>query len=143
MMKHFFISEHSGELFDTRVENWSSHPLRLNYQKHHRKIKTVEDLKATLRAGAYGWPGGYQMYFTTGCGGALSFKSARENFRNIADSIQTDCNDGWRVIGCDINYEDSNLYCDDSGERIPPAYGDDIPEKNDDIGKYGPLASEF
>jgi len=143
MMKHFFISEHSGELFDTRVENWSSHPLRLNYKKHHRKIKTVEDLKATLRAGAYGWPGGYQMYFTTWCGGALSFKSARENFRNIADSIQTDCNDGWRVIGCDINYEDSNLYCDDSGERIPPAYGDDIPEKNDDIGKYGPLASEF
>ena len=48
--KHMFISDTAGALHDTRDVNWSSNPLRANYRHSHRPIKTVADLKATLRA---------------------------------------------------------------------------------------------
>jgi len=122
MLDHFFISETDGALHDTRVPNWSSNPLRENYRRTLRNIESVSDFKATLRAGAYAWPGGYPMFFVTKDGASLSFESAMENFRQIADSIKTGTSDGWLVIGCDINYEDSTLVCDHSGESIPAAY---------------------
>jgi hypothetical protein len=34
-------------------------------------------------------------------------------------------NDGWRVIGCDVNWEDPSLYCDHTGARIPSAYAEE------------------
>jgi hypothetical protein len=33
-------------------------------------------------------------------------------------------NDGWRVVACDTNWEDGELYCDHSGERIESAYAE-------------------
>lgn len=72
--------------------------------------------------------GGYPLFFITSVRrsrrGALSFDSARENVRQILDSIGTDTNDGWRVRGCDINYEDCALICDHSGKPIAYAYSD-------------------
>ena len=32
---------------------------------------------------------------------------------------------GWRVIACDVNWEDENLYCAHSGKRIESAYCED------------------
>ena len=99
-----------------------STPLRTNYKRTHRNIKSGQDLRATLRAGEFAWPGGYQMFFITSDGAALSFDSVRKNLRSVLDSIRTHCNDGWRVVACDINYEDTELTCDHSGESIPAAY---------------------
>jgi len=121
--EHLFIGD-GGELFDTRIENWTSKPLRKNYCRSHQHINTVTDLKATLRNGSYAWPGGYPMYFITSDGGALSFDSVREELRNVVDSIKTKCNDGWRVVACDINWEDGNLVDDHSNERIESAYAE-------------------
>jgi hypothetical protein len=78
-----------------------------------------------LRAGPFAWPGGYPLYFICEDGGVLSFESARSEFGNIADSIRRDISDGWRVVGCDINLEDSQLICDHTGARIPSAYAED------------------
>lgn len=96
--------------------------IRPNYRFAHRDIKTVADLKATLRDGPYAWPGGYPMYFITSDGGALSFATVRAEFRNIADSIRRNIRDGWFVVACDINYEDGDLIDDHTGEKIEVAY---------------------
>lgn len=91
---------------------------------HHRTIKTARQFLETLKAGPYAWPGGYPIYFLTSDGGVLSFDSARDNATYIARAIKDGDHSGWRVEACDINYEDAELICDDTGERIPSAYAD-------------------
>jgi len=76
-----------------------------------------------MRHGPYAWPGGYPCYFVTSDGAALSFKAARQERRNILEAIANKSNDGWRVVGVDINWEDDSLYCDHTGEKIESAYG--------------------
>jgi len=122
MNDHFFIAD-SGELFDTRIADWSRNPLRANYRKHHRSIESVADFKACLRAGRSTDLGGYPLYFVTNDGGAISFESAQKDFGTLAYEIQHSM--GGRIIACDINYEDSDLVCSISDERIPSAYGED------------------
>jgi hypothetical protein len=124
--KHFFVSSADGALHDTRKPGWHAKPLRENYSLTHREIKTVADLKATLRAGPYAWPGLYPLYFITSDSAALSFESARNEFRWIAQAIQEkDTRSGWCIVGCDVNWEDAELLCDHSGKRIESAYGED------------------
>ena len=124
MRDHFMISESDGNLYDTRIEGWADKPIRTNYSYTHSKIESVSDLKAVLRAGPYAWPGGYPLYFITNDGSALSFESVRENLVSIFDSIKSETNDGWRIVSCQINYEDSDLVCDHSGLPIDSAYGE-------------------
>jgi hypothetical protein len=121
MQKHFMISESDGGLYDTRSANWSEKPLRANYARHKRKIESVADMKATLRAGQYAFPGGYELVFIAGDGGVICFDCARENFALICDSIRGQHSDGWRVVACDIAdcYEDG-LSCDQCGREIVP-----------------------
>jgi len=89
------------------------------------QINTVHDFRRAIRNGAYAWPGGYPLYFITSDGAALSFDAAKAERRNILQSIAHRNNDGWRVIGADVNWEDQDLTCDHTGERIPSAYGED------------------
>tara|TARA_R110002073_G_scaffold123143_6_gene266565 strand:- start:2516 stop:2866 length:351 start_codon:yes stop_codon:yes gene_type:complete len=95
--------------------------IRTNYDRGHQLIESVADLKSALRHGRFAWPG-YPLFFITSDGAALSFKSAREEFYQICYSIRTGMNDGWRVVAVDVNYEDSDLFCDHSGEKIESAY---------------------
>lgn len=127
---HLFVAD-DGALYDTRMPEWSSKPLRRNYSSGMRDIASVADFKAALRAGAFTSVGGYPLYFICRDGGVISFETARSEFRNIADSIMNDCHDGWRVTACDINYEDNHLHCEHSGKLIPSAYGTSE-ESNDD-----------
>ena len=64
-------------------------------------IHTVEDFRKALRLGPYVWPGGYELFFIVDDGEFLCHSCAEDNRRQIADSIGTACNDGWRVIGFD------------------------------------------
>ena len=109
-----------GALYDTRVKNWSSLPaLRPNYSCHHREINSVADLKATLRAGPFAFPGGYPLFLITSDGGALCFKCGKSEFYLIAGEIQDDDNGGWRVVACEINHgEESDLNCDHCSKLI-------------------------
>jgi hypothetical protein len=81
MQNHLFLSE-SGDLFDTRRENWSDRPLRAGFAGHRAVIKNGMDLRATLRAGGAAWPGGYTVVLFTADGemasiaGLLRDKSA-------------------------------------------------------------------
>lgn len=99
--------------------------VRPRFSWQHSTIKTGAQLRATLRAGAFAWPGGYPLYLFTSDGGALCFDCARANLREITEEIRGNYSTGWRVVGCDVNYEDQSLYCDHCSAPIPSAYGDD------------------
>lgn len=86
-------------------------------------INNSKDLRTALRNGPYAWPGGYPLYFITHDGEALSFKAVRDEYRLVLRSVREKSNDGWRVVGVDINYEDEDLICAHTNERIPSAYG--------------------
>lgn len=87
---------------------------------------TVQQLKKALRGGEYTFPGFYPTYFVTSDGQALSHRAARANFRLIIEAM-TDERDrsGWAIVRQDINYNDPELFCDVTGERIPSAYAED------------------
>jgi hypothetical protein len=72
----------------------------------------------------YAWPGGYPRYFITSDGAALSFESARHNIDAVIDSIKENLDDGWQIVACDVNWEDADLYCEDTGKRIESAYSE-------------------
>lgn len=114
-----------GDLHSKRIADCFAVPLRRNYAHHHREITSVADLKATLRAGPVTWPGCYPLYFVTDDGAAISFATVREEFARIVGAMR-DPHDrsGWRVVGCDVNYEDGELLDAHTGERIPSAYAE-------------------
>lgn len=84
---------------------------------------TIEQFNADL-AEPYAWPGGYPRYFIASDGEALSYAAAREHAGSIRDAIAGHCDDGWRVVACDINWENTALYCAHTNARIGSAYGD-------------------
>lgn len=87
------------------------------------EIKSICDLRKTMREGQYAWPGGYPRYFVSSDGEALSFAAVRANLRIVFDSIACHINDGWRVVAVEINWEDEDLTCAHSGQKIESAYG--------------------
>jgi hypothetical protein len=117
------LSVHQGSLYDAR--KGLQHPIRYDYRWHHQGINTTGQLKATLRAGDHASVGGYPLYFRTADGGVLSFQTARNNLRQVLSAIKHQDDFQWRVIWCDTNWEDTQLYDDHTGEPIPSAYGDD------------------
>lgn len=90
------------------------------------EIITIEDFETALKTNGYTSLGCYPLYFVTNDGGLLSFKSAVKNAERIKEAIKDDDDFGWRVCGCDVNWE-SLLFCDDSGEQIESAY-DPLPQ---------------
>ncbi len=68
----------------------------------------------------YAWPGGYPLFYITKDSVILCPKCTNENIELLSDPYDPQ----WYIVGYDINYEDSDLYCDHCGERIESAYGD-------------------
>ena len=89
------------------------------------EIRNISDFRRAMRNGHRSWPGCYPLYFLTDDGQALSFAAARAERRNILQAIAwRDRMSGWCVVGVDVNWEDGELVCAHSGERIPSAYAD-------------------
>lgn len=72
----------------------------------------------------YAWPGGYPLFYITKDAGALCPKCVNENLELLSDIDDPQ----WYIVGCEINYEDDNMYCDHCGEQIESAYGSDSDE---------------
>jgi hypothetical protein len=87
-------------------------------------IETVSDFRKAIRNGPYAWPGGYPLFFITNDGAAISFEAAKAEKRQIIESIGKRYNDGWRVIACEVNWEDPSLLCEHTGKPIECAYAD-------------------
>lgn len=84
---------------------------------------TVDQFRKDLED-EFAWPGGYQRYFITSDGEALSFDAAKEMQAEIEEAITEGVRDGWMVVGCEINYEDESLICGHTNKPIPAAYGE-------------------
>jgi hypothetical protein len=116
---HFFVSSTDGALFDLRRDRPFLTPLRADYARSHRVIETGLELRSTLRAGPWAWPGGYTLYFLTDDGAALSFEAVFENLRQVLYSIRHKIRDGWRVIGLNSTAEDDEpVVCAHTGKVI-------------------------
>lgn len=87
-------------------------------------IRNTRDLAFAFKQGKYSSVGSYPLYFVTSDGAALSHDAVRANYAEIVQSIRENLNDGWRVVAHDVNWEDPELYCDDTGERIESVYAE-------------------
>lgn len=96
----------------------SGEVLREVYARTFRNIETGVQLRATLRAGEFAWPGGYQMAFFTSDGALLCFDCVRENLESVTWSIRHDCADGWQVVGADIVADYDGAYCDHCAREL-------------------------
>lgn len=117
------VSSSDGNLYNVELPGWTEKPVRRNYSRGHSKIESAADLKATLRNGAFAWPGGYPLFFITSDGGALAFETVRAELRHVLDAIKSKSDNGWRVVACDVNWEDTDLTDDHTGKLIESAYG--------------------
>lgn len=62
---------------------------------------------------SYAFPGGYTLYYIT-----------RDSMAVCPDCANRETDQSQAPVACDANWEDDNLYCEDCGERIESAYGD-------------------
>ena len=74
-----------------------------------------------LVAQPYAWPGGYPRFAITTDGAALCKRCAATERESIGTTTGAD---GWCVSGLDVNWEDTQLYCDHCSELIESAYGE-------------------
>ena len=88
-------------------------------------IKTMADFRRAMRHGPYAWPGGYPCYFIMGDGEAISFAAAKANRREIVTAIAyDDTRSESYPVALDVNWENAELFCAHSGERIESAYAE-------------------
>lgn len=86
---------------------------------------TTQDFLELLENGPFAWPGGYPMFFICADGGVISFDAAEEHKVEILDAIKEPrSNQQWEVTSCIVNWEDDDLFCDHTNERIPSAYAE-------------------
>jgi hypothetical protein len=89
------------------------------YARHYREIRNGAELRASIRAGAYAWPGGYALAFLASDGGAICFDCARRELRSITWSIRHRVSDGWRIVGIAGEHEtDEACHCDHCGAVV-------------------------
>lgn len=63
---------------------------------------------------SWAWPGGYPIYYVDKEGSCICPKCANRE----VDASQ-------EVVDSDINWEDEALHCDDCGDKIQSAYGEE------------------
>ena len=84
----------------------------------------IEQLKAFIRS-PYAWPGGYPLYAVMGDGEPLCKSCAPKEYKRIVRDTMEGFDSSFQVIGVDVNYEDSEMYCCHCNSKIESAYGND------------------
>ena len=88
------------------------------------EINSISDFRKAVRLGPYAWPGGYPLYWIMSDGEAIKWSVCKNERRNMLEALARKDQSGWRPIAFDINYEDNDLYCAHTGDKIESAYGD-------------------
>lgn len=103
-------------------------------------IRDVFHLRDLVNDGKYAH-GGYPKYYVTEDGGVLSHKAVKDNLGLITECMEngalTPEDKQWAVAYCEINWEDSDLWCDHEHERIPSAYAEDEVDPWQDLRNRG------
>lgn len=93
------------------------------YKRVRRALK-MEVCRQPLDS--FAWPGGYPLYYLCTDGGVLCPDCANREIALIDEAIKNPgCDKQWELIGVDINYEDTSLYCDHCSKQIESAYAGD------------------
>jgi hypothetical protein len=88
------------------------------------KAKRIDMVKRFIRE-PYAWPGGYPCYLITADSGILSHEACKDCFREIVSAVlDNHRQSGWYPEAVAINWEDPDLICDHTGERIESAYAE-------------------
>jgi hypothetical protein len=92
-------------------------------------INSISDFRKAVRNGPYAWPGGYPLYWIMADGGACAFNVAKTERRSMLEALRDDATDNgpsldWLPVALEVNWEDGDLFCDHTGERIPSAYAE-------------------
>ena len=89
---------------------------------------TVHDLIRDVRGGPFTSIGSYPAYFLAADGETLSHAAVKANLWQIARATR-DTRPGcgflssqWVIIGAEINWENEDLYCAQTGKKIECAY---------------------
>lgn len=72
---------------------------------------------------SFAFPGGYPLYYLFADGGVCCPVCVNRNITDI-DAGRTNSHGGWKLCGCEANYEDADLCCDHCHKPIPAAYAD-------------------
>ncbi len=88
-------------------------------------VNSISDFRKAVRHGPYAWPGGYPTYWLMSDGEACKFKVSKWMRRQMLEALRDNDNSGWRPVAFEINWEDANLFCAHTGERIESAYAED------------------
>jgi len=90
-----------------------------------KRIAILRQVKEAIRQ-PYAWPGGYPLYILMSDGEALSVKAAWAEFELVARATLFSCiRDSWKADSVQINWDDTELYCAHTNEKIESAYGED------------------
>lgn len=77
---------------------------------------TTREVKQSLRAGRYAWPGGYEKVYVTYDGGILCDPCVRQEWAQICYALRHNLRDGWQIEGVDlIEAPDDLVTCDHCG----------------------------
>ncbi len=89
-------------------------------------INSAADFYSALLQGSYAWPGGYPTYWIMADGEALMFNVAFTEAKLMLDALTHPeyRDDQWRPVALEINWEDPDLICCHTNERIESAYAD-------------------
>lgn len=88
---------------------------------------TWRDLARDLREGRYTSLGSYPKFWVTAHGSVISYDAIMGELCRYMRATAGKC-ESWdreaAIVGCDVNWEDADLYCDHTGQRIPSAYAE-------------------
>ena len=118
MIERMISSDGSLNLY--RDNSLTPFLVRKNYARHYRNIKTVSQFFASLRAGPYAWPGGYETYFICEDGGVLCHDCANQEKKQISYSIFHGIRDGWKVESMDstVSADEETIYCNHCNKTL-------------------------
>ena len=93
-------------------------------------INSISDFRKAYNRGLnkYAWPGGYPTFWLMADGAICAFAVAKTERRSMLEALRdyetvgNSYNNDWRPVALEINWEDGDLYCDHTGERIESAY---------------------
>ena len=93
-------------------------------------INSISDFRRAVRNGPYAWPGGYPCYWLMADGEACAFEVSKSQRREMLEALAdyqdpgNTYNNYWRPVALEINWEDADLFCVHTGQRIESAYAD-------------------
>jgi hypothetical protein len=86
-------------------------------------MMTRKEFFASLREGRCTSVGTYPKYWILGDGDVISYSEARRGAARIGRAITRQ--EKWAPSRVEVNWENPDLYCDWSGERIESAYAEE------------------